>query len=313
MSLLARVPGCRQWLSTSPSITPSVAASFATVRGRAPRAPLPPSPVLCLVRPDVNGQRPPPSAACWWRGAAAWTAAAAGCRCSAQIRASSPCGRAVWVHSAAKLACRRSTRGYSTAEPRESEPAAHQSPSLPLQPPLAFVWTVPNVLTLGRLALVPAMVTAWFLHMPTLSAQLFAAAAVTDAADGYIARRWPSQRSAWGAFMDPVADKVLVCCALLLVSSTPAASPLVSVSSMVIVSREIAVSSLREFAARNGQPIAVDNLGKAKMVVQCIGLGMLLSQHSEIVESWGTVALGGAALLSVASAWNYARPLVLRR
>eukprot|EP00929_Paragymnodinium_shiwhaense_P057477 TRINITY_DN28778_c0_g1_i1.p1 TRINITY_DN28778_c0_g1~~TRINITY_DN28778_c0_g1_i1.p1 ORF type:complete len:284 (+),score=43.46 TRINITY_DN28778_c0_g1_i1:117-968(+) len=180
-------------------------------------------------------------------------------------------------------------------------------------PTLAFSWTVPNVLTVARLAMVPAMGASWFIARdPAITAAIFAAAAVTDALDGFIARTWPSQQSAWGAFMDPVADKVLVCCALFLVSSGPAVSPVVAGSSMVIVSREIAVSALREFGARSGTPIPVDRWGKAKTALQCVALFLLLCQYSDSTDNLGTLALVGASLLAVGSGWNYARPFMRR-
>lgn len=172
-----------------------------------------------------------------------------------------------------------------------------------------FTWTIPNVLTVGRLALVPAMAVAWFAHSPALTAQIFAAAAITDALDGYIARTWRGQQSAWGAFMDPVADKILVCSALLLISAGQTASPVICGCSIVIVSREIAVSAMREFAARSGCPIPVDHFGKAKTALQCVALVLLLWQHSELADRCGLVALVGAAALSVLSAWRYSRAL----
>lgn len=153
------------------------------------------------------------------------------------------------------------------------------------------------------------MAAAWFVHTPALAAQLFAVAAVTDALDGYIARRWPSQQSEWGAFMDPVADKVLVCSALMLASAAHAASPVIIGSAMVIVSRELAVSALREFARGRGRPIPVDRFGKAKTALQCVALTLLLWRQSEATDNLGAAALVGAALLSVVSAWRYSRAI----
>jgi CDP-diacylglycerol--glycerol-3-phosphate 3-phosphatidyltransferase len=185
-----------------------------------------------------------------------------------------------------------------------------------------FSWTAPNLLTISRFALVPVMCTAWFARAPVLAAKAFALAALTDAVDGFVARTWPSQQSAWGAFMDPVADKVLVCCALVLVASARASDPFVGGCAVVLISRELAVSALREYAAGAGQPIPVDWLGKVKTALQCGALALLLSQGQCLAGSaWdsaplssrsavgtlGAVALLGATLVSMVSAWRYVR------
>lgn len=180
-------------------------------------------------------------------------------------------------------------------------------------PPLVFTWTVPNVLTVARIVLVPVMAGAWFAQLPGAAATCFVLAAVTDALDGYIARSWPSQQSQWGAFMDPVADKILVCCALLLVCSAHATDPLVGACGMVLISREIGISALREFGARAGRPIPVDHTGKAKTALQCVALALLLWQHGEAADVCGTAALVAASLLSGYSAWRYARPFMSGR
>ena len=122
---------------------------------------------------------------------------------------------------------------------------------------------------------------------PVLAAKFFTLAALTDAVDGFVARTWPSQQSAWGAFMDPVADKVLVCCALVLVASAHASNPFVGGCTMVLISRELAVSALREYAARAGQPIPVDWWGKVKTALQCVALALLLWQGPCLAESVG--------------------------
>jgi len=160
---------------------------------------------------------------------------------------------------------------------------------------------------------VPTMAAAWFAHEGMLAAQIFALAAVTDALDGYIARTWPQQQSTWGAFMDPVADKVLVCCALFLSTCAHSANPAICACAMVIVARELMVSALREFGARAGRVIPVDRFGKAKTALQCVALALLLCRYNEATDRCGTLALAGAALLSLVSGWRYARPFFASR
>jgi CDP-diacylglycerol--glycerol-3-phosphate 3-phosphatidyltransferase len=176
-----------------------------------------------------------------------------------------------------------------------------------------MVLTVPTMLTLFRIALLPVMVIVFYapFHGANIAAALiFLAAAVTDWLDGYIARRY-NQWSAFGAFLDPVADKLMVGVTLfLLVQENP--TPLLAVTSAVIVGREIAISALREWMAEIGQrkQVNVATLGKVKTVMQIVAIEVLLYQHDlEGLKLFhvGEAVLVVAALLTIWSALVYLR------
>ena len=138
---------------------------------------------------------------------------------------------------------------------------------------------LPNALTLTRIVLIPVFVVVFFLPVEwsrTASALAFGAAACTDWLDGYLARRL-NQTSRFGAFLDPVADKLMVCTALvLLVQADPRMG--LAVPALVIIGREIGVSALREFMAEIGQrtAVAVAALGKVKTGAQMSALVLML-------------------------------------
>ena len=161
---------------------------------------------------------------------------------------------------------------------------------------------VPNTLTVARILLVPVLVIAFYLPFtwaPLACAAIFALAAATDWADGFLARRL-SQTSTFGAFLDPVADKLMVAVALvLLVQHDP--TPWIAIPAAVIVCREIIVSALRELMAELGQrtTVAVATIGKVKTVAQMAALLLMLYRHD-----LGPVPMYwiGAVLLYVATA-----------
>src|ERR1700761_7531927 len=140
-------------------------------------------------------------------------------------------------------------------------------------------WTVPNILTWIRIAAIPLVIVTFYLPYHwrnAASCVVFAAAGITDTLDGYLARKL-GQITRLGAFLDPVADKLIVAAALvLLVSRDP--RWFVVLMAMVIVGREIAVSALREWMAEIGARgrIAVSIWGKIKTIVQIVGLSMML-------------------------------------
>lgn len=140
-------------------------------------------------------------------------------------------------------------------------------------------WTIPNILTLIRIILIPVLVIVFYLPGQwayQVSAAIFGLAALTDLLDGYLARRW-NQTSPFGAFLDPVADKLMVAVALvLLVQDNPA--PLFAIPAAVIIGREIAISALREWMAEIGArtKVAVSIIGKLKTTIQMIAILLLL-------------------------------------
>ncbi|ALN62495.1 CDP-diacylglycerol--glycerol-3-phosphate 3-phosphatidyltransferase [Lysobacter antibioticus] len=169
------------------------------------------------------------------------------------------------------------------------------------------------MLTLARIVLIPVLVVVFFLDYPWTNfaaAFIFAFASITDWLDGWIARRY-DQYSAFGAFLDPVADKLMVAVALLLIVQK---HPTVWMTlwAAVIVGREIAVSALREWMAELGQRAAVKvaSIGKIKTIVQMVALVCLLYQE----RVWGLPIFGigewllaAAALLTLWSGLAYLR------
>jgi cardiolipin synthase (CMP-forming) len=182
-------------------------------------------------------------------------------------------------------------------------------------PPLAF--NVPMALTWARIAMIPVIVGIFYLPDAWLSAHwknvaacwLFVLAAVTDAFDGYIARRY-GMVSRLGAFLDPVADKLMVCAALIVLLTLGRIDEFVA---LVIIGREIAVSALREWMAQIGKSasVAVNSMGKVKTIAQMVAIPMLL-YHDRLfgvidVHLIGTVLIYFAAALTVYSMFIYLR------
>jgi CDP-diacylglycerol---glycerol-3-phosphate 3-phosphatidyltransferase len=140
-------------------------------------------------------------------------------------------------------------------------------------------WTLPNLLTLLRIVLIPVLVVVFYLPgkwVPLLTASIFSLAAVTDWLDGFLARRL-KQLSVFGAFLDPVADKLMVAAALvLLVESNH--DLFFTIPVVVIIGREIAVSALREWMSEIGEraTVAVSIIGKIKTTAQMVAIVLLL-------------------------------------
>ncbi len=140
-------------------------------------------------------------------------------------------------------------------------------------------WTIPNLITLFRIVLIPVFVLLFYLpvswsHIATTA--VFGLAALTDWFDGYLARRL-QQLSSFGAFLDPVADKLIVAAALvMLVQANP--TPWFVIPAIIIIGREIAISALREWMAEIGEraQVAVSMIGKIKTTIQMIALLLLL-------------------------------------
>jgi CDP-diacylglycerol---glycerol-3-phosphate 3-phosphatidyltransferase len=144
---------------------------------------------------------------------------------------------------------------------------------------LAMHWNLPNTLTWLRIAAIPLIVLLFYMpyHWADPAAGLlFAAAGVTDSLDGYFARRL-GQTSRLGAFLDPVADKLVVAVALVLLVSKDTRA-LIVLTAAVIIGREITISALREWMAEIGErrKVAVSQLGKVKTILQIVGLSMML-------------------------------------
>jgi CDP-diacylglycerol--glycerol-3-phosphate 3-phosphatidyltransferase len=176
-----------------------------------------------------------------------------------------------------------------------------------------MLWNVPNTLTWIRIAAIPLIVVLFYAPYTwadPAAGLLFAAAGITDTLDGYFARRL-GQTSRLGAFLDPVADKLIVAVALvLLVSKDPRA--LIVLTAAVTIGREIAISALREWMAEIGQrrKVAVSQLGKYKTTLQIIGLSMMLYRRDLVdlpTYLVGVVFTVVAAVLTLSSMVAYLR------
>lgn len=158
---------------------------------------------------------------------------------------------------------------------------------------------IPNILTLARIAFIPLLVVLFYLpfawSMP-LAAALFGLASLTDWLDGYLARRW-NQSTPFGAFLDPVADKLMVAVALALLIERYEAIWL-TLPALVIIGREIVISALREWMAEMGErgQVAVSWIGKVKTTLQMVALLVLLA-----FPQGNPLALLGVATLYVAA------------
>ncbi|WP_338847624.1 CDP-diacylglycerol--glycerol-3-phosphate 3-phosphatidyltransferase [Massilia sp. W12] len=176
---------------------------------------------------------------------------------------------------------------------------------------------IPILLTWMRVALIPLVVAQlylpahWFsqLEYDLCATTLFILAAVTDWFDGFLARRW-NQTSSFGAFLDPVADKLMVSGALLLLIYLQRCDALLA---LVIIGREITISALREWMAQLGKSksVAVSSLGKIKTAAQMVAIPMLLfnGRLFGVIDTmfWGTLLLWVAAVLTVWSMFYYLR------
>jgi len=172
----------------------------------------------------------------------------------------------------------------------------------------------PNLLTWLRIAMIPVFVGVFYFPMGEWSPAernlfatvLFTAAAITDWLDGWLARRL-NQTSAFGAFLDPVADKLMVAAALIVLVEFERVAAVVA---MIIIGREIAISALREWMATIGQgsSVAVSLIGKVKTVAQMVAIPMLL-YHDRIgafaPQRVGTWLIWIAAVLTLVSMGYY--------
>ncbi|MEE4297134.1 MAG: CDP-diacylglycerol--glycerol-3-phosphate 3-phosphatidyltransferase [Wenzhouxiangella sp.] len=173
--------------------------------------------------------------------------------------------------------------------------------------------TIPTILTLLRILMIPVLVVVFYLPAPWanfVALLIFIGAALTDWLDGWIARRF-GMMSAFGAFLDPVADKLMVAVALvLIVQRNP--ELWVALSAAVIIGREITVSALREWMASVGEGarVKVAWTGKLKTILQMVAIGFLLYAEDLIglpILEIGIWLLVAAAFLTIVSMISYLR------
>jgi cardiolipin synthase len=172
---------------------------------------------------------------------------------------------------------------------------------------------LPNLLTLSRIVAIPLMIALFWVPFPTgnwLVFGIFVAAALTDLLDGWLARRW-QQVSALGRFLDPIADKLLVAAALLMLVAWDRIGGFTVLPAIVILCREILVSGLREFLAELKVRVPVSNLAKWKTTIQMTAIAILLVGDAgpEIlpVKLIGEIGLWLAAALTMITGYDYLR------
>lgn len=182
--------------------------------------------------------------------------------------------------------------------------------------------TIPTILTLGRVAAIPILISTFYSNSwwaTTLTTSIFIVAAITDWLDGYIARKM-RLGTPFGAFLDPVADKLMVAATLVLLCTRPLEVGsfgeipwLLPIPSIAIIGREITMSAVREWAAsQNGkvlEAVAVNNLGKWKTATQMTALTILLATRDPSLVGSYILVPSGVALLYISaglSVWSLA-------
>jgi len=180
--------------------------------------------------------------------------------------------------------------------------------------PHQMFFTLPMLMTWARIVAFPLLVIVYYLpgldavSRNQIAAVMFVLFAATDWLDGFLARRL-NQTSAFGAFLDPVADKFLVCASLLILVQLQRVDAMLA---LIIIGREIAISSLREWMAQIGasRSVAVHMLGKVKTAVQMVAIPFLLYDGALgpiDTRIWGTVLVWAAAVLTLWSMAYYLR------
>ena len=177
-----------------------------------------------------------------------------------------------------------------------------------------MVWNLPNILTYGRIVAVPAFVACFYFEGEAwrfAALALFIAASVTDFLDGYLARAW-SQQSKLGQMLDPIADKLLVGAAIIMLVSDDTIFGLSVIAAVIILCREILVSGLREFLGQLSVSVPVTNIAKFKTAAQLGALAALLAApliDQTLIDALliGDSLLWIAALLTLYTGFDYLR------
>lgn len=172
------------------------------------------------------------------------------------------------------------------------------------------MWNLPNILTMGRLALLPFMIILFFIPYSWAAwtcLALYIIGAITDFLDGWIARRY-NQMSEFGAFMDPLSDKIFVVTLLLMLVAAGRIEGIWVLGVVIIIVREFTVSGVREYLGGQDLKLPVTKLAKWKTTLQMIATGILIVGPyilNGYGQSLGYVALTGASILTVITGWGY--------
>lgn len=167
------------------------------------------------------------------------------------------------------------------------------------------MFTIPTLLTLGRLVLLPFLVWAILTGHIWIGFGIYVIGAITDYLDGWIARRF-DMVSAFGTFLDPIADKIYVGAVFIALAATGTMHWLVLAAMVVIISREFLISGLREYLGPKNIQMPVSKLAKWKTAIQMIAGGaLILAPIGVIVNMAGILGLMVAAALTVLTGWQY--------
>jgi len=169
------------------------------------------------------------------------------------------------------------------------------------------MWNLPNVLTLMRILMIPLLAIVFYLPWEwrhVVSAAIFGLASLTDWVDGYLARKL-NQMTPFGAFLDPVADKLIVAVALILLFDTHS-TIWFAIPTMIIISREIVISALREWMAELGArtSVAVSYVGKVKTTLQMIAIAVLLLVNPVKYPIFDYVGIGLLYIAAILTIWS---------
>lgn len=173
--------------------------------------------------------------------------------------------------------------------------------------------SLPNILTLSRIVVIPVVVALLFFPGPGpawTALGLYALACITDWFDGYLARAW-QEESLIGKFLDPIADKLLVAAVLMMVVAVDKVDGLAVIPAVIILLREVLVSGLREFLAGLQVSVPVSRLAKWKTAIQMVAIGIVIVGDDG--PAWlpvtiiGEAGLWVAAALTLVTGWDYLR------
>lgn len=171
---------------------------------------------------------------------------------------------------------------------------------------VSTVTSLPNILTLMRIVSIPIFILVFYLPFNWahgMAAVIFALASFTDWLDGYLARRW-QQMSPFGAFLDPVADKLLVACTLMVVLGSKDID-YITIPAIIIIGREIVISGLREWMAEVGRraSVTVNYIGKVKTALQMLAI-LLLVAFDPKISWWGTLGCFLLYIAAILTIWS---------
>jgi len=177
-----------------------------------------------------------------------------------------------------------------------------------------MLWTLPNILTMSRIAVIPLLIASYFMDQPLgshLAVAMFTLASITDFLDGYIARKMGIV-SRFGQFLDPIADKLMIGAVVIMVVAGDTVTGVHVVATVIIMCRELLVSGLREFLAGLQVGVPVTMAAKWKTTIQMFALGALVWHHGgESIglpaQEIGLVLLWSAAALTLYTGFDYMR------